>query len=131
MVRANEPRAKKVPGYRPAAVKSKAGTGGAIQKPRRFRPGTVALREIRKYQKSTEMLIRKLPFQRVAREVATEWLPQCRMQGSALLALQEATEAYLVGLMEDSQLCAVHAKRITVMPKDMHLAKRIRGEASL
>merc|ERR1711865_312784 len=101
---------------------------GGIKKPHRYRPGTVALREIRKYQKSTELLIRKLPFQRLVREVAQDFKTDLRFQSQAVLALQEASEAYLVGLFEDTNACAIHAKRVTVMPKDMMLAKRIRGE---
>lgn len=98
------------------------------RKPHRYRPGTVALREIRKYQKSTELLIRKLPFQRLVRELAQEYRSELRFQSTAILALQEAAEAYLVGLFEDTNLCAIHAKRVTIMPKDMQLARRIRGE---
>ncbi|KAB1261824.1 histone H3.1 [Camelus dromedarius] len=90
-----------------AARKSAPATGG-VKKPHRYRPGTVALREIRRYQKSTELLIRS----------------GC----SAVMALQEACEAYLVGLFEDTNLCAIHAKRVTIMPKDIQLARRIRGE---
>ena len=90
--------------------------------------GTVALREIRKYQKSTELLIRKLPFQRLVREIAQDFKTDLRFQSSAVLALQEAAEAYLVGLFEDTNLCAIHAKRVTIMPKDIQLARRIRGE---
>ncbi|KAH6919718.1 hypothetical protein HPB50_029294 [Hyalomma asiaticum] len=90
--------------------------------------GTVALREIRRYQKSTELLIRKLPFQRLVREVAQDFKTQLRFQSSAVQALQEAAEAYLVGLFEDCNLCAIHAKRVTIMPKDVQLARRIRGE---
>ena len=97
-------------------------------KPHRYRPGTVALREIRKYQKSTELLLRKLPFQRLVREVAQEIKLELRFQSSSLLALQEACEAHLIGLFEDSQLCAVHAKRVTIMVRDIQLARRIRGE---
>jgi histone H3 len=88
----------------------------------------VALREIRKYQKSTELLIRKLPFQRLVRELAQEFKTDLRFQGTAVLALQEASEAYLVGLMEDANLCAIHGKRVTIMPRDMQLARRVRGE---
>lgn len=87
-------------------------TEGGIKKPHRFRPGTVALREIRKYQKGTELLIRKLPFQRLVREIASDFKTDLRFQSSAIAALQEASEAYLVGLMEDTNLCAVHAKRV-------------------
>ncbi|MCO5555898.1 hypothetical protein L7F22_009442 [Adiantum nelumboides] len=110
-----------------AARKSAPATGG-VKKPHRFRPGTVALREIRKYQKSTELLIRKLPFQRLVREIAQDFKTDLRFQSSAVLALQEAAEAYLVGLFEDTNLCAIHAKRVTIMPKDIQLARRIRGE---
>ncbi|KAI3823223.1 hypothetical protein L1987_04656 [Smallanthus sonchifolius] len=110
-----------------AARKSAPATGG-VKKPHRFRPGTVALREIRKYQKSTELLIRKLPFQRLVREIAQDFKTDLRFQSSAVAALQEASEAYLVGLFEDTNLCAIHAKRVTIMPKDMQLARRIRGE---
>uniref|UniRef100_A0A8C0ERD9 Core Histone H2A/H2B/H3 domain-containing protein n=1 Tax=Bubo bubo TaxID=30461 RepID=A0A8C0ERD9_BUBBB len=101
---------------------------GGVKKPHRYRPGTVALREIRRYQKSTELLIRKLPFQRLVREIAQDFKTDLRFQSSAVMALQEASEAYLVGLFEDTNLCAIHAKRVTIMPKDIQLARRIRGE---
>lgn len=112
-----------------AARKSAPATGG-VKKPRRYRPGTVALRDIRKYQKSTELLIKKLPFQRVVREIAVLFKSDgsLRFQSMAISALQEAAEAYLVGVMEDTNLCAIHAKRVTIMPKDIQLARRIRGE---
>ena len=110
-----------------AARKSAPATGG-VKKPHRYRPGTVALREIRRYQKSTELLIRKLPFQRLVREIAQDFKTDLRFQSSAVAALQEASEAYLVGLFEDTNLCAIHAKRVTIMPKDIQLARRIRGE---
>ena len=119
-----------------AANKQPRGNGaaqlpaGGVQKPHRFRPGTVALREIRKYQKSTELLIRKLPFQRVVQEIAQDFKTDLRFQAAAVMALQEVTEAYLVGLFEDTNLCAIHAKRVTIMPKDIQLARRIRGERS-
>jgi histone H3 len=107
--------------------KKKPDTGG-VKKPHRYRPGTVALRQIRKYQKSTDLLIRKLPFQRLVREIAQDLKPDLRFQSSAILAIQEASEQYLVGLFEDTNLCAIHAKRVTIMPKDIQLARRIRGE---
>ncbi|XLT01277.1 hypothetical protein HN51_050628, partial [Arachis hypogaea] len=117
-----------------AAKKSSPTTGG-VKKPHRFRPGTVALRstffcfnEIRKYQKSTELLIRKLPFQRFVREIAQNFKTDLRFQSHAIFALQEAVESYLVGLFEDTNLCAIHAKGVTIMPKDLQLARRIRGE---
>ena len=88
-----------------------------IKKPRRFRPGTVALREIR-----------KLPFQRIVKEIAHDFKSDIRFQSQAILALQESVEAYIVSLFEDTNLCAIHAKRVTIMPKDMELARRIRGD---
>ena len=103
---------------------------GGIRKPHRFRPGTVALREIRRYQKSTDLLVRKLPFQRLVREIAQDYKTDLRFQAAAVAALQEASEAYLVGLFEDTNLAAIHAKRVTIMPKDVQLARRIRGERS-
>ncbi len=112
------------------AARKSAPVSSGLKKPHRYRPGTVALREIRKFQKSTELLIRKLPFQRLVREIATEFKSDLRFQSQAVLALQEAAEAYLVGLFEDTNLCAIHAKRVTIMPKDIQLARRIRGEKS-
>ena len=110
------------------AARKSSPSAAAVKKPHRYRPGTVALREIRKYQKSTELLIRKLPFQRLVREVAQDFKNDLRFQGSAVMALQEAAEAYLVSLFEDTNLCAIHAKRVTIMPRDMQLARRIRNE---
>ncbi len=100
---------------------------------RRARPGTAALREIRKYQKGAELLLRKRPFQRLVREVTeavTETEKGYRYQQSAIDALQEASEAYLVKLFEDANLNAIHAKRVTVFLNDMELARRIRGEVA-
>jgi histone H3 len=118
-----------------AARRPPSGPIGSARKPHRYRPGIVALREIRRYQKSTEFLIRKAPFQRLVREIAQNIDlsgkirgHDVRFQSTAILALQEASEAYLVGLFEDTNLCAIHAKRVTIMPKDMLLARRIRGE---
>ncbi|KRX86411.1 histone H3 [Trichinella pseudospiralis] len=110
------------------AARKSAPSASGVNRPHRYRPGTVALREIRRYQKSTELLIRKLPFQRLVREVAQDYKTDLRFQSSAVLALQEAAEAYLVGLFEDTNLCAIHAKRVTIMPKDIQLARRMRGE---
>ncbi len=101
----------------------------AVKKSRKkYRPGQVALREIRKYQKGTELLLRKLPFQRLVKEVTERIKPGFRFQSMALQALQEAVESYLVGLFEDTNLIAIHAKRVTIMSKDLQLARRIRGE---
>lgn len=110
------------------AARMHAKKTNVIKKPHRYRPGTVALRQIRKYQKSTDLLIRKMPFQRLVREIAHEFNSELRFQATALLAIQEAAEAYLVKLFEDSNLCAIHAKRVTIMTKDIQLARRIRGE---
>jgi histone H3 len=101
---------------------------GGVKRHHRFRPGTVALRDIRRYQRSTELLIRKLPFQRLVREIAEVIKQDLRIQSSALLALQEAAESYLTGLFGDTNLCAIHAKRVTILPRDLYLARRIRGE---
>ncbi|KAJ1402440.1 histone-fold-containing protein [Ochromonadaceae sp. CCMP2298] len=110
-----------------SARKSMTPTGG-VKKPHRYRPGTVALREIRRYQKSTELLIRRLPFQRLVREVLEQGRSDARISASALLAFQESAEAYLVGLFEDTNLAAIHAKRLTIMPRDMLLTRRMRGD---
>ena len=102
---------------------------GAIKRPHRYRPGTLALREIHKFQKSTQLLIRKIPFQRLVKSILNDLKGMdYRMMSQALLAIQEAAEAYLVGLFEDTNLCAIHAKRITIMKRDIVLARRIRGE---
>jgi histone H3 len=88
----------------------------------------VALREIRRYQKTGDLLVPKLPFMRLVKEIIHEIDTGLRLQSTAVMALQEAAEAYLVGLFEDTNLCAIHAKRVTIQPKDMLLARRIRGE---
>jgi histone H3 len=123
----------KAPRKRPTASgKASADVGSAtpMRKPHRFRPGTVALREIRKYQKSTGLLLRKMPFQRLVREITQKYKDDIRFQSAAIAALQEAAEAYLVGLFEDTNLIALHARRVTIMPKDLQLARRLRGESS-
>ena len=114
-----------------ALRKTGPGVGGVmVKKPHRYRPGTVALREIRRYQKSTELLLLKGPFRRLVREIAQGFKADLRFQASALEAMQEAAEAYLVGLFEDANLCAIHAKRVTIMISDITLARRIRGETT-
>ena len=102
--------------------------GGYLKRPMRWRPGTVALRKIRRYQKSTQLLIRKRPFNRLVREIAQDFKTDLRFQPQAIGALQEAAEAYLVGLFDDTNLCGIHAKRVKIMPKDIQLARRIRGK---
>ena len=111
---------------------SRPATGG-VKKPHRFRPGTVALREIRRYQKSCDLLVAKLPFSLLVRQISLDFEDSdgnspWRFTGASMLALQEASEAYLVGLVEDTNLCAIHAKRVTIQRRDMTLARRIRGE---
>ena len=107
------------------APQTQVHVGQKKRKPQKYRPGTVALREIRRYQKSSELLIRRMPFQRLVREIAQVHNPYVHFQSGVILALQESVEAYLVGLLEDSNLCAIHAKRVTIMPKDMQLARQI------
>lgn len=102
----------------------------STKRKRRYKPGTNAIREIRQFQKSTDFLISKLPFSRLVREIAENYIGASygiRWQSNAVLALQEASEAYLVHLLEDTNLCAIHAKRVTIMQKDIQLARRIRG----
>lgn len=108
-----------------APPKSKSPT---VKQAHRFKPGTVALREIRRYQKSTEFLIRRLPFQRLVREIAQDFQTDVRFQATAVEALQHAAEAYLVSLFQDTQQCAIHAKRVTIQPKDLNLARRLRPD---
>jgi len=105
------------------AARKSAPAPGGIKKPHRYRPGTVALREIRKYQKSTEFLIRKAPFQRLVREITQGHKGDLRFQSSALGASQDASEVYHVGLFEDSNLYAIHDKRVTIMPKDIQVTR--------
>ena len=111
-----------------AKKKTAPAEGGVKTNKRRFRPGTVAIREIKRYQKATTFLMAKAPFQRFIRAICDGIDSQLRFQSAALLALQEAAESYLTGLFEDANLCAIHATRVTVMKKDLDLARRIRGE---
>lgn len=101
---------------------SKQPTTGGVMKAHRYRPGTLGLREIRRYQKSAELLIPKSPFQRLVKEILLQFKSDARFQSAAVAALQEASEAYLIDLFNAMNRCAVHAKRVTVMPQDMHLA---------
>ena len=115
-----------------ALAAGRAGPSGGVKKPHRYRPGTVALREIRRYQKSTDLMIRKAPFCRLMRDFVESVQvlsdpPVNRVTAVAVSAMQEAAEACLVGLMEDTNLCAIHAKRVTILPKDMQLVRRIAG----
>ena len=98
-----------------------------VKKPHRYRPGTVALREIRRYQKSGDLLIRKLLFQRLVKEIAQQFRIDLWFQSTALLALQEAAEDFLVHMFEDVNLYCIHAKRVTIQPKDIRLWRRTRG----
>ncbi len=135
MARTKQIARKVVPGKMPRSGLAAMPSVVGVEKPKtkkmkRRKPGMVALREIRRFQRSTDMLIPKAPFQRLVKEVARRVSGggDYRMQSAAVMALQEAAEAYLVGLMEDSNMCAIHAKRVTVMPVDMRLARRIRRE---
>ncbi|KAJ8367033.1 hypothetical protein AAFF_G00333700 [Aldrovandia affinis] len=117
-----------LPGSGRKSARSPAAAGSPVRRRNRFRPGTRALMEIRKYQKSTDLLLRKGPFSRVVREVCQSFSKlHLRWQAMALLALQEASEAFLVRLFSDANLCAIHAKRVTLYPRDVQLARRIRG----
>ncbi|XP_011840433.1 PREDICTED: histone H3.3-like [Mandrillus leucophaeus] len=120
----------KVPGKQldTKAARKSAPSTGRVKKPHCYRPRTLALPEMRPYQKSTQLLIRKLPFQRLVREIAQDFKIDLRFQSPAIRALQEANKAYLVGLFEDTNLCVIHAKGVTIMPKDIQLARRIWGE---
>ena len=109
------------------ASKSPVVTGGEPKKRHRWRPGSVAIREIRRYQKNTDLLLKKKPFQRLVKEIATHYRADVRFQSTALLCLQEAAEAFLVKTFEDTNLCAIHAGRTTIMPQDLRLARKIRG----
>ena len=101
---------------------------GRQVKPHRYRAGTVALQDICHFQKTSALLIWKLPFQRLVREIAQDFKTDLQFQSAAILCLQEAAEAYLVRLFNDANLCAIHARRVTIMPKDILLARRIREE---
>lgn len=114
-------------GGKKKAAKSASGVKKAGKK-MRWHAGTVALRQVRKFQKSTNLLLRKAPFQRLVRELAGNYKEGLRFAGSAVLALQEATESYIVSVLSDTNLCAIHSKRVTIMPRDLHLARRLRGE---
>ena len=113
--------------YNPKRRMSAQASGG-VKKPHRYRPGAVALREIRRYQQSTELLIRKLPFRSLVREIAQDFKTDLRFQSSAVMALQESSEAHLVGLFKDTHLSAIHDKKVKIMHMDIQLARRIRGE---
>jgi len=113
------------------AIKKTAPAEGGMKndrKTRKMKAGTVTLREIKKYQRTVNMLLPRASFQRLVRSITMEMDHSLRFQSQALQALQEAAEAYIVGLFEDTNLCAIHAKRVTVQKKDMDLARRIRGD---
>ena len=120
-------RAKKAPATKKSKKAPKTGSSG-VKRAHRWRPGTVALREIRKFQRGTELLIQKAPFQRLVRELAAAQKDGLRFQSSAVQAIQEATESYVISLLADTNLCAAHSRRVTIQPKDVQLALRLRGE---
>ena len=119
----------KIAGKSKAIKKTAPAEGGVKDKAkRRNKPGTATLREVKRYQRTVDMVLPRAPFQRLVRAITTDMDHALRFQSQALQALQEATEAYIVGLFEDTNLCAIHAKRVTVQKKDMDLARRIRGD---
>lgn len=111
----------------PSNADDAGSSGDKVRKTHRFRPGTVALRQIRRYQKSTDLLLRKLPFQRLVRELASDYCDDVRFQASAIEALQHCGESFLVSLFEDANLLSLHAKRVSVNANDLRLASTIRG----
>ena len=121
---------KSVKGKDKKQIKKSAPAAGGMKEKKKvhYKPGTVALREIKRYQKSMDMMLPKAPFQRLVRVICADFDPDLRFQSQSLVALQEAAEAYIVSLFEDTNLCAIHAKRVTVQKKDMDLARRIRGD---
>lgn len=120
--------AKKAALFRRASTQATQPVQSDVKRPHRWRPGTVALREIRKYQKSTENLIRRIPFQRLVREITQDFKTDTRWTSLALAALQEAAEVVIVELFDLAQLAAFHAKRVTVMVKDVQLVQRFRKD---
>ena len=117
-----------LPGYQQPVSIGRYRGQPAYSRPKQYSPVEVGIIDEKCAELRDAGLIRKLPFQRFVREIATEFKQDIRFQSQAVLALQEAAEAYLVGLFEDTNLCAIHAKRVTIMTKDLHLARRIRGE---
>lgn len=113
---------------REGRITAKKESSEGLRKVRRWHPGTVALREVRKYQNSTDLLIARAPFRRLVREICMNLKDSIRIQSSALDAIQEATESYITGVLTDANLCTIHAKRVTLFSKDLHLALRLRGE---
>lgn len=109
--------------------KSAGGSGGAgLKKAFRWKPGTVALRQVKRLQKSTELLVARAPFSRLVREIAESHKAGLRFQSSAVAAIQEATEAFVISLLSDANLTALHANRVTALPRDLQLVRRLRGE---
>ena len=130
MARTKETLRKKALGSKKSkkAPKTAGGASSGVKRAHRWRPGTVALREIRKFQKGTELLVQKAPFQRLVRELASAQKEGLRFQSSAVQAIQEATESYVISLLADTNLCAIHTRRVTIQAKDVQLALRLRGE---
>jgi histone H3 len=110
--------------------KKSAGSSGSagVKKSFRWRPGTVALRQVKKLQQTTGTLIARAPFSRLVREIAESHKAGLRFQSSAVAAIQEATESFVIGLLGDANLTALHANRVTALPRDLQLVRRLRGE---
>ena len=106
----------------------KKSTQDEVTHKRRARPGVKALREIKQYQRSTDTIVPRAPLQRIVKDITSKYMPEARYSHGALEAVHQCLESYMVALFEDTGLCAVHAKRMTIMTRDMKLARRIRGE---
>ncbi|KAL9932233.1 hypothetical protein V8E36_009005 [Tilletia maclaganii] len=126
-VKGSKATARKTIGGKAIKMRLAISTVGGVKRPFRYKSGTVALREIRRYQHNVELLIRRRSFQRLVKEISTAFRPDYRFQSSAIEAMQQATEAFIVKLMVDTCDAAVHAKRKTITPKDMALARRLNG----
>lgn len=109
-------------------AKKESASNDALKKKFRWRPGTVVLREVRRYQNSTDFLIAKAPFRRLVREIVSNLKESFRMSPTCVEALQESTELYVTSVLADANLCTLHANRVTIYPKDIQLALKLRGE---
>jgi len=128
MARTKETLHKKSLGSKKSKKAPKVAGASGVKRAHRWRPGTVALRDIRRFQKGTQLLVQKAPFQRLVREIAMGQKEGLRFQSAAIAALQESTESYLISLLADTNLCAIHTRRVTIQAKDVQLALRLRGE---
>ena len=119
---------KRALGAKKAKKSASGASAGGVKRAFRWKPGTVALRQVKKLQKSTDLLIAKAPFSRLVRELADSHKVGLRFASAAVAAIQEATEAFVVSLLGDANLTALHANRVTALPRDLQLVRRLRGE---